>query len=75
MLEREARTLGHTEGLSGLLDRLGTVRLAMVLTPSGKRGGRPRCTWQLEQADPKALHLLRHLVPDKAPFVYTDGTS
>ena len=76
VVEREARTLGHTEGLSGLLDLLGTVRLAMVLTPSGKkRGGRPRCTWQLEQADPKALRLLRHLVPDKAPFVYTDGAS
>ena len=76
VLEREARTLGHTEGLSGLLDLLGTVRLAMVLTPSGKkRGGRPRCTWQLEQADPKALRLLGHLVPDEAPFVYTDGAS
>ena len=75
VVEREARTLGHTEGLSGLLDLLGTVRLAMVLTPSGKRGGRPRCTWQLEQADPEALRLLRHLVPDKAPFVYTDGAS
>ncbi len=76
VLEREARALGYTEGLSGLLDLLGTVRLAMVLSPSGKkRGGRPRCTWQLEQADPEALRLLRHLVPDKAPFVYTDGTS
>jgi transposase len=73
VIEHEARALGYSQGLSGLLDLLGTVRLAMVLTPSGKQGGRPRCTWQLEQADPEALRLLRHIVPDKAPFVYTDG--
>jgi len=68
VLEREARKLGHEEGLSGLLDLLGTVRLAMVLHPSGAEGGRPRCSWQLEEASPKALRLLRHLVPDKPPF-------
>ncbi|TDI41953.1 MAG: hypothetical protein E2P00_06710 [Acidobacteria bacterium] len=72
VVEREARALGYTEGLSGVLDLLGTVRLAMLLTPSGKRGGRPRCAWQLEQGDPEAQRLL---VPDKAPFVYTDGTA
>ena len=66
MLDREARALGQTEGLSELLDLLGTVRLAMVPTPPGKRGGLPRGTWQLEQAEPEALRLRRHLVPDKA---------
>ena len=76
VVEYEARALGgYTQGLSGLLDLLGTVRLAMVMTPSGKQGGPPRCTWQLEQADPEALRLLRHLVPSKAPFVYTDGAT
>jgi len=74
-LEREARTLGYTEGLSGLLDLLGTVRLAMILHPSGKKGGRPRCTWQIEEAAPEAGRLFRHLVPDKPPFVYTAGRS
>jgi transposase len=73
VLEREARTLSYRQGLSGLLDLLGTIRLAMVLHPSGKKGGRPRCTWQLEETSPEALRLLRHLVPDKPPFVYTDG--
>ncbi len=73
VVEREARALGHSQGLSGLLDLLGTIRLAMVMTPSGTRGGRPRCAWQLEQADPEAIRLLRHIAPDRAPFVYTDG--
>ncbi len=75
IVEHEARDLGYSQGLSGLLDLLGTVRLAMVITPSGKKGGRPRCTWQLEQADPQALRLLRHIVPRRAPFVYTDGVA
>lgn len=75
VVERQARELGYRQGLSGLLDLLGTVRLAMVLTPSRKRGGRPRCTWQLEQADDEAIRLLRALVPARAPFVYTDGSA
>jgi hypothetical protein len=54
---------------------LGQVRLAMVLRWSGKKGGRPRCDWQLEDRDPEALLLFRHLVPDETPFVYTDGRS
>jgi transposase len=71
VLEREARAQGYRQGLSGLLDLLGTIRLAMVLHPSGKKGGRPRSAWQLEHASPEALRLFRHLVPDKVPFVYT----
>jgi transposase len=73
VVEHEARALGYSQGLSGLLDLLGKIRLAMVMTPSGPKGGRPRCTWQFEQADPEALRLLRHIAPDRAPFVYTDG--
>ena len=72
MIELEARKLGYTEGLSGLIDLLGKVRLAMVLRPSGEKGGRPRCEWKLEEADPKALKLFKHLVPKKIPFVYTE---
>ncbi len=71
LVEFQARELHYTEGLSGLLDLLATVRLAMVLKPAGKRGGRPRCEWTLEQAGPEALRLFRHLVPAQPPFVYT----
>ena len=75
MIEREARQLERSEGLSGLLDLLGRVRLAMVLQPSGKKGGRPRASWQLEVADDEIAKLFRALVPDTPPFVYTDGSS
>lgn len=75
VMEREARKLGQTEGLSGLLDLLGRVRLAMILRPAGKKGGRPRCEWQIEDGDPAALQLFRNLVPPQPPFVYTDGKS
>lgn len=71
LVEFQARELHYTAGLSGLLDLLATVRLAMVLKPAGKRGGRPRCEWTLEQANPEALRLFRHLVPAQPPFVYT----
>jgi transposase len=71
IIEFQARQLHYTQGLSGLLDVLATVRLAMVLRPAGKRGGRPRCEWALEQTDPEAMRLFRHLVPPQPPFVYT----
>jgi transposase len=71
VIEMQARKLGYTEGLSQLIDLLGEIRLAMVLKPSGKKGGRPRCQWQLEETDPKALNLLNHIDPIGAPFVYT----
>jgi hypothetical protein len=73
-VEREARKLGRMEGLSGLLDVLGTIRLAMVLKPSGSEGGRPRADWQLEIAEHETAQLFRAIVPDKQPFVYTDGS-
>ena len=71
LVEFQARQLHYTEGLSGLLDQLATVRLAMVLKPAGKRGGRPRCEWTLEQTEPETLRLFRYLVPAQPPFVYT----
>jgi transposase len=71
VIEAQARSLDSTQGLSGLLDLLGTIRLAMVLKPSGKKGGRPRCQWTLEDSNTEAAELFRHLVPDKPPFVYT----
>lgn len=71
LIEFEARQLDYAQGLSGLLDLLATVRLAMVLKPTGKRGGRPRCEWTLEQTEPEAMRLFRHLVPAQPPFVYT----
>jgi len=74
VVEREARSLHRTESLSGLLDLLGTVRLAMVLRPpSSTKGGRPRAEWQLETADEDVAQLFHALVPNRPPFVYTDG--
>lgn len=72
VVEREARRLQRSEGLSGLLELLGTVRLAMVLRPSGETGGRPRTKWQLEAGDKEATDFFRRIVPDRPPFVYTD---
>jgi len=71
VIEHEARKLGRTESLSGLLEELGSIRLAMVLRASGKKGGRPRAEWQLEEADGETLDLFQALVPDRRPFVYT----
>lgn len=71
VIEFQARQLHYAQGLSGLLDLLGTVRLAMVLKPAGNKGGRPRCEWTLEQTEPEAMRLFRHLVPAQPPFVYT----
>ena len=71
VIERQARQLHYHQGLSGLLDVLGTIRLAMVLRPAGKKGGRPRCEWLLEEAEAEARRLFEHLVPSQAPFVYT----
>jgi hypothetical protein len=42
----------------------------MVLTASGKKGGRPRVTWQLEEVDEETLDLFGRLVPKRPPFVY-----
>jgi len=72
VVESEARKLRRREGLSGLLELLGTVRLAMVLMPSGKKGGRPRTQWQLEAGNPDATDFFRQIVPNSTPFVYTD---
>jgi transposase len=71
VVEREARKAGRRECLSGILDLLGDVRLAMVLTASGKTGGRPRARWQLEETAAGTLDLFRRLVPARPPFVYT----
>lgn len=71
LIERECRAIGYHGSLSHLLDLLGTVRLALIVRPSGTRGGRPRCTWVLEDSDPEAWRLYRHVVPPKPPFVYT----
>jgi len=75
VVEREARRRQRTEGLAGLLDLLATVRLAMVLHSSGKKGGRPRTQWQLETGNHDAASFFRQIVPDKPPFVYTDGSA
>jgi transposase len=77
-----ARTLQHEapehlrpDSLSALLETLANVRLAMVLRPSGAKGGRPRADWQLETADDETAGLFRAIVPDRQPFVYTNGSA
>ena len=67
-VEHQARRQGWKGSLSGLLDRLASIRLAMVLQPTK---GRPRCTWQLEETDPETHALFASLVPSAAPFCYT----
>ena len=74
VLEHEARRAGRKESLSHLLDELRAVRLAMILRPSGKHGGRPRADWRLEEASEETLDLFKRIVPGTPPFVYTDGT-
>jgi len=71
VIEREARSLGHKESLSAILDRLAEIRLSMILMPSGEKGGRPRAQWQLEIAEDETYKLFANLVPPKQPFVYT----
>jgi hypothetical protein len=71
LIERECRAIGYEGGLSHLLDLLSTVRLAMIVQPSGTHGGRPRCTWVLEESEAEANRLFQHLVPSQPPFVYT----
>jgi hypothetical protein len=71
LIERECRAIGYPGNLSNLLDLLGTIRLAMIVEPSGRHGGRPRCTWVLEESEAEARWLFQHLVPPKPPFVYT----
>ena len=71
VVEYEARHLGYSQGLSGLLALLGSLRLARVLRAPLTSEEPPPCHWQLEQSDPEAWRLFRHLVPAKPPFVYT----
>jgi transposase len=71
-VEYHARAAGFTGSLSGLLDQLARLRLAMVIQPTK---GRPRCTWQLEETDPASLALFSSLVPAKAPFCYTNSNN
>ena len=71
VVERQARNAGFRGSLSGLLDLLGSIRLAMVLSPPGPQGGRPRTTWQMEDMGPEARHLFEACVPAAPPFVYT----
>ena len=73
VIEQQARKQGRTQSLSRVMDELDTIRLAMILTPSGKRAGRPRCQWMLEQTEPKTMALFTSLVPDSPPFVYTQA--
>ena len=69
LIERECRAIGYQGSLSPRLELLGSIRLALLVEPSDTRGGRPRCTWVLEESPAEAQRLVTHLVPAKAPFV------
>ncbi len=71
LIQRTAQNAGYQRSVGRILDELATIRLAMVLSSSGKKGGRPKCHWQLEDKDPQVLKLFHYLVPNQEPFVYT----
>jgi len=60
LVRREARKLGHAEGLPKLLEMLADIR-AVLRTESRGRQGRPRVRWQMEEVDKSALRLYRSL--------------
>lgn len=68
-LHHRARNAGWAYSLSRLLDLLDRVRLAVVVREYG--GGKPQARFVLEREPQEGLDLLRDLVPDEAPFVYT----
>ncbi|MBF0528294.1 MAG: IS1634 family transposase [Deltaproteobacteria bacterium] len=66
LLEREAKNLGFSISSNALLEKLATIRLAMVLRPAGQQGGRPKTEWIIEQnEDTSALDLFHQLVPQE----------
>lgn len=71
ILELRARQLGRMECLSKLMDRLATIRLALVINTPGKGKKNQKASWVLESANEKLLDFYHALVPRKAPFVYT----
>lgn len=75
LIERDCRAIGYQGSLSHLLELLGSIRLALLVEPAGTRGGRPHCSWVLEESAAEARQLFNHLVPPKAPFVYTYSMS
>lgn len=61
LVRREARRMGYTEGLPRLLEMLAGVR-AVLRTERTGRAGRPRVSWELEEAEPEGARLYRSLV-------------
>lgn len=71
LLEREARQHGYKHCLSGLLDDLATIRLALIMTAGTSKKSPVACHWQLEETDRDTMSLFLKLVPNREPFVYT----
>ena len=65
-VERNAGEAHRRGRCPALLELLATIRLTMMLRPSGEKGGRPRTEWQLEDADDDAAPLFRAVVPNRA---------
>lgn len=72
LLHKVAREQHQYSGdVDTLFDDLGTVRLALLVQASIRKGGRPHCTWKLEHRDNSVVELFKTLVPNQEPFVYT----
>jgi len=64
LVRRRARQLGYAQGMDALLNMLNEIR--MVLRKEKRdRPGRPRITWQLEEAEPAAMRLYQEFVTHK----------
>jgi hypothetical protein len=70
LVRRHARQMDYTHGLGRLLGMLNEVRI-VLRTERGKRPGRPRVRWQLEENAPDATRLYASLVDPN----YTLGTT
>jgi hypothetical protein len=75
LVERECRSAGYQGSLSGLLDLLSTIRLALVLWSADTPKGHPRCPWLLEDCAAEAWQRYQRLAPPVPPFVYTSSAT
>lgn len=69
IVQHKAAQAGFEYSLTRLLDLLDRVRFAVVLRQYGE--GKPQARYVLEAEPKEGIGLLRAVVPDEEPFVYT----
>lgn len=69
IVQYKAAQTGFEDSLTRLLDLLDRVRFAVVVREYGE--GKPQARYVLEDKPEEGLDLLRAVVPDEEPFVYT----